>query len=321
MSARCFFTAIMMGCILLAACGTVEPTARPAPSNLPEPEPTATDIAPTAAPTPEPLPSPSPIPTEMTVEAIRDISYVPNGNRYQKLDIYLPGGAGPHPTLLAIHGGGSDKLELSRVGRYFAERGYAFVSINHRIMPQDIHPAPSEDAFCALAWIFANRDAYGFDPERAVALGHSSGGTLAAFLATVDDPKPFLEGCPHPFPESDWLQGAVAFTGVFDYASTSGSLKDYFAEYLGQSLDQAPEIWSTASPITWVDGADPPFLLIHGKADRNIDPSHSQAFAQALEEAGIMVELVLVPDADHGQIIRSEELFETVIAFLEEILD
>ncbi|MBN1179387.1 MAG: alpha/beta hydrolase [Anaerolineae bacterium] len=287
---------------------TTEPTLAATPTG--EPEPTATPIPPTPVPTPSPTP---------TLEVIHNVPYVPDGDRLQCLDIYLPAGDGPFPTILGIHGGGGDKAELTALARYLAARGYAVLSINHRQYPDVTYPIPAQDAFCALAWTVANAETYGFDLQRIVILGHSAGGTLAALLGVVDDPAPYLAGCPHPWPEGAVPWAVVTFTGIFDYTDTQipgPSLQSYFALYLGGALAEIPDVWDAASPSTWVDGSEPPFLLIHGADDRSVPPAYSEAFAATLAAAGVPAQLVIVPNADHDGITASEDSFEAVVTFL-----
>jgi acetyl esterase/lipase len=294
-------TTVTIVLTLLAGCEKVEPTATPMP--------------PTDTP-----PLPSPTPTAAPFEVTRDVPYITGGYPEQKLDIYLPTrGDRPFPTLLVIHGGERDKTDLAHWARHFVEQDYAVVSINYRDMPLFDYPARVQDAFCALAWTHANAGTYGFDPRRVVALGHSVGGTLTAMLGTVDNPDLFTEGCPHQLPEADWIQGAIPFTGVFDYVSAvrfsperGSTLKDYF----GGDLNQVPETWAEASAATWVDGSEPPFLLIHGMEDDTIELDQSVEFAEILDQAGVDVELLLIPDADHGAILNSEQSFEAVEDFL-----
>jgi acetyl esterase/lipase len=262
----------------------------------------------------------TPTPTAMPFELSRNVPYITDGHPKQKLDIYLPAsGDRPFPTLLLIHGGGGDKRDFDHWARHFAEQGYAAVSINYRDINQFDYPVPVQDAFCALAWTHAKADTYGFDPRRIVALGHSAGGTLTAMLGTVDDPDLFTQSCPHQLPEADWIQGAIPFTGIFDYASAlqfSPERRSRLEDYLGGDLDQAAETWAEASATTWVDGSEPPFLLIHGLDDSTIEPEQSMYLAETLERAGVDVELLLLPDADHGAIINSEQSFEAVENFL-----
>jgi acetyl esterase/lipase len=281
----------------------------------------------TEMPSPTPIPEPSsvPSPTLAPVEMIADIAYVEDGDYYQKLDVYRPEGSETAlPTLVAIHGGGEHRDSLEDLARFFAARGYAVVSIDHRAYPQSVYPDQVEDVFCALAWVHVNADSYDFDVDRVSALGHSSGGTLAAMYGVVDDPIQFLRGCDHQLPESDWVRAIVPFTGIFDYATAaaeSDGLRNYAETYLGGDQQQAPDVWAEASAVTWVDGSEPPFLLIHGGDDTNILPTQSEEFAAALEEAGVEVELVIVPGATHGVIMRSEEVFEIVVTFLERVMD
>ena len=258
----------------------------------------------------------TPKPTAMPFELRRDVPYITGGHPAQKLDIYLPAsGDGPFPTLLLIHGGGGDKGDLDHWACHFAEQGYATVSINYRDINLFDYPVSVQDAFCALAWTHAKADTYGFDPKRIVALGHSAGGTLTAMLGTVDAPDLFTQACPHQLPEADWIRGAIAFTGIFDYARAlqfSPERRSRLEDYLGGDLDQVAETWAQASATTWVDGSEPPFLFIHGLDDSTIEPEQSIYLAEALERAGVDVELLLLSGADHGAIIDSEQSFKAV---------
>ena len=267
----------------------------------------------------------TPTPTAMPFELSRNVPYITDGHPEQNLDIYLPAsGDGPFPILLLIHGGGGDKRDLDHWARHFAEHGYAAVSINYRDINQFDYPLPVQDAFCALAWIHAKADEYGFDPRRIVALGHSAGGTLTALLGTVDDPNLFTQACPHQLPEADWIQGAIPFTGIFDYARAlqfSPERRSRLEDYLGGDLDQAAETWAEASATTWVDGSEPPFLLIHGLDDSTIEPEQSIYLAETLERAGVDVELLLLPDTDHVTIIYRDQSFNAVENFLETLAE
>ena len=138
-------------------------------------------------------------------------------------------------------------------------------------------------------------------------------------LGPVDAPDLFTQACPHQLPEANWIQGAITFTGIFDYACAlqfSPERRSRLEDYLGGDLDQIAETWAEASATTWVDGSEPPFLLIHGLDDSTIEPEQSIYFAEILERAGVDVELLLLPDADHGAIINRERSFEAVEHFL-----
>ena len=71
------------------------------------------------------------------------------------------------------------------------------------------------------------------------------------------------------------------------------------AQLLGAPVPDVPDLAAQASPITHVSPAAPPFLLLHGAADRFIPCVQSERLYAALVEAGAEVELDLYEDADH----------------------
>ncbi len=197
------------------------------------------------------------------------------------------------------------------------------MSIDHRQWPDYSYPDHVEDAFCSLAWITANQEAYNFDPDAVFVMGHSAGGTLAALLGTINDPAPFLKDCPHTLPGSDWVKGVIPFTGIFDYktaAQESPALEEYAIDLLGGTMEEIPLIWEEASAVNWVDGNEPPFLLIHGEDDQSISPQQSVDFAALIKEKGGIVDLLLIEGASHNQIKSSAQSIEAVENFITNIL-
>lgn len=69
---------------------------------------------------------------------------------------------------------------------------------------------------------------------------------------------------------------------------------------MGVEFDEDPESWVAASPITHVGRASPPALFIHSEADNVVPYGQSLRLALAFGEAGVPVELVLIPDAPHA---------------------
>jgi dipeptidyl aminopeptidase/acylaminoacyl peptidase len=73
--------------------------------------------------------------------------------------------------------------------------------------------------------------------------------------------------------------------------------------YMGATFGDVPaELLAEMSPVSWVNGSEPPFLLIHGLSDTIIPVWMAEDFASALEEAGVEVELLLL-QAGHDFII------------------
>jgi dipeptidyl aminopeptidase/acylaminoacyl peptidase len=61
-----------------------------------------------------------------------------------------------------------------------------------------------------------------------------------------------------------------------------------------------PKRFRDAAPVTYVTADDPPFLLIHGDADKTVPYNQSEAMEAALKKVGVTVKLVRVPGGDHG---------------------
>ncbi len=314
---------VCIGLLLISGCAAPAPTPTPGPTTA-LPLPTATSIPPSETATPELSKLPK-----------FDVPYVSDGNRLQRLDVLLPEGEdGPFPTIIAIYGwgfiAGGSKARYYNLANHFNELGYAFVTINYRVAPEFNYPAHVQDAFCALAWVHANATTYGFDAERIIALGDSSGGYLVSMLGTVDTPSIFTEGCPNLLPQTDWIQSVVVFYGSYDFTSIDGYadqvIRENLEPFLGTTWDKVPaETLAEMSPMSWVDGSEPPFLIIHGTNDGTIPSWMSENFASAFEESGATVELLLV-DAGHDFLFATflpeyVQSLETVDAWLAALLE
>jgi acetyl esterase/lipase len=258
---------------------------------------------------------------------IQNILYVPNGDSLQVMDLTLPGkGDGTFPVILAIHGGGGDKTEFNAWAKYFAELGFATVSINFRGMPdrdmlpeKSLYPASVKDAFCALAWIGSNANTYRFDLQRVAALGFSLGGTLAAMLGTVDDRTPYLKDCPYTLTDQLNLKSVITVSAIFDYRlPMNPGVEQYSSAYLGAGRESNSQLWANASPINYVSGNEPPFLLLHGQSDRSIDVNQPNAFVSVLQKMNGNVILKFLPGG-HMAVIRNPEAYQIAGDFLSKI--
>ena len=95
--------------------------------------------------------------------------------------------------MVYVHGGGWKRGDKSRVGEkveFFTGRGWVFVSVNYRLLPEGAHPANVNDVARALAWVHDHATDYGGDPDRLFLMGHSAGAHLAALVATSEGASP-----------------------------------------------------------------------------------------------------------------------------------
>lgn len=275
---------------------------------------------------------------EPSLRVLADIAYAPTYPR-QALDVFLPTDesrlteAG-YPVLFMIHGGGyvaGTKDIMTPIADYFAGQGYAAVTPNYRL---GTHPGPIQDLTCALAWVYANAADYRFDLSRLVLLGESAGGNAAALLGAHDDLSRFIaDDCPNALPDETAFAAVVPYYMYGDMTTCATAcrlLKQATGFYLGQPLfdltmDELGALWGEASPLVWLDGTEPPTLVIHGLDDNIVPVSESELYVERLSEKGVTVETVYIPDAEHGFIERldtdpSRIAREAVIAFLDRIL-
>jgi acetyl esterase/lipase len=280
----------------------------------PLPTKTATPL-PTKTAVPIPTDAPTPEPTIPAFNVTDEIAYIPDGDPAQKLSIYLPQEENRKPLTLLVQGGEGFPVLVQN----FAELGYPVITFNVR---DDSYAAEIQDGFCALAWAHANASTYGFDEDGIIPVGGSMWGGNAALMGLVKDASPFLEGCPEMLPEIRRVRAVITLAGVFDYSEEEDffyGFIDAISDFMGGPPDQVPENWAAASAITWVQGDEPPFLLVHGEVDTNVAPHQSEKFAEALEAAGTDVELVLLPGVNHSSSVTNPSVFEAMQSFLERL--
>ena len=130
-----------------------------------------------------------------SIEKYRDIPYGPNGTE-NLLDLYIPKdpsvkatpGDRPWPVIVSIHGGGffyGDKELYRFYCMHLAEFGFAVVNYNYRLAPENLFPAPLEDAMAVMEWIAANATAYRLDPGNVFLVGDSAGAQLVSQFACI----------------------------------------------------------------------------------------------------------------------------------------
>lgn len=221
------------------------------------------------------------------------------------LDLVQPASGGRHPLVVLIHGGGwvsGSQHELLPVAGRLAAVGYVAASLGYRLAPQYPFPASVEDIGCALRFLQSRADSLNIEPGRVVLIGASAGGHLAALTAIAPAPTDLDTSCPYAG-LSISVDGVVAYYSPFDLRRTGDfdfGTQIAISELLGASPEVVPQLAGLASPVTHVDGADPPFLLIHGTADEIVSIAQSRAMRDALAEASVPVTLLELDQIPHS---------------------
>jgi acetyl esterase/lipase len=242
------------------------------------------------------------------------------------LDIYVPPDAhGKLPLVIFIHGGGwlsNDKYaDMGYMKKTIAEiisNGFALASIDYRFSTQAVFPAQMLDCNRAISFLYDNADKYGFDKNRFALMGFSAGGHLASMVGLSKNNNIstfFMPGTSRSFS----FRAVVDFYGPAELILFPGRSDEKSPESLliGAAPLSRPDLAKAASPVTYVDKNDPPFLIIHGEKDELVSPDQSRLLSSWLKLAGVENELILVKDAPHfGVMFDTDEVRNKVIDFL-----
>lgn len=209
--------------------------------------------------------------------------------RALQLDIYLPDPppAEALPAVIVVHGGGwkyFSKAAVSGIAEVLASQGFVAIAPNYRLSGEAKWPAQIDDLRRALQWVRRHAPALGVDPEGIAALGDSAGGHLAAMLGTTEA----------------GLATVVAYYGVYDMVPLIGVGEGTVDNPIDELLpDHSEEACRQASPLYQVRSDNPPFLLIHGKADSVVPLQQTEEFAARLQAEGVPVQTLYISGADH----------------------
>ncbi|MGF4041874.1 alpha/beta hydrolase fold domain-containing protein [Paenarthrobacter nitroguajacolicus] len=249
---------------------------------------------------------------------LKGIEFAPatgDGSHPLLLDLYLPasGQKGSdrdklRPAVVHFHGGGWRVGERSSLGPVcdgfgltpfdvLTEAGFVVASADYRLSAEAQFPAQLHDALAAVQWVLDHAEQYGIDPNRIYAWGDSAGGHLASLVGLTGAGKSSVAAVAAWYPPTDLIHmGEQALPNAVARANDPGSREELL---VGAVLAENPGKTAAASPISYVNPDAPPFLLIHGTADRFVPAAQSESLAAELQKAGADVELLLIDDADH----------------------
>jgi acetyl esterase/lipase len=224
--------------------------------------------------------------------------------------LYLPPATSePAPMIVYIHGGGfmtGSNTETAADLRWFADRGWLVVSVEYRLFGPGgpTWDRAPDDVACALIWAARNAARLGGDPVRLALLGDSAGGNLAintGFAAAAgrvtsscgaDIPVPTAIATLYPAldPVSIYEQG-FPIPGFEPRMLIEG--------YIGGNPDAHPERVAAISSATYLTPLAPPTLIILPERDSLVVARGTLAFARDAKAAGVDLELVRIPFANH----------------------
>ena len=246
------------------------------------------------------------VPGNVNIE--RDIEYGKAGKVSLKLDMLRPKepSATPLPLVVFIHGGGwsgGDKMDaIHDLAAMAATGNYVGVTVNYRLSTEAVWPAQIYDCKAAIRYLRANAKKYNIDPDRIGVWGSSAGGHLVNMLGTTAAVKELEGDCGSPG-ESTRVTCVVAFCGPTDLRTLEPEEKfvdGLIRQLLGGTPGEKPDVARSASPIAFVNKDCPPFLLVHGTADKLVPFQQATTFSEALKAAGVDATLITIEGGGHG---------------------
>jgi acetyl esterase/lipase len=262
----------------------------------------------------------------------KDVAYATQSPT-QKLDLYLPEGAGPFPLVINVHGGGfmmGDKSNPPLTDQLL-EAGYAVASVDYRLSGEAKAPAQIQDLKAAVRWLRANAAQYKLNPDKFAGYGGSAGGSLVALLGTScgvaelegaelgnADQSSCVQAVVDWFGPTDFLQMDAQFAGTSCPANHNEASSPE-SQLVGAPIQTVPDKVKQVNSITYISAKAPPFLIQHGTADCNVPPQQGKLLADALTPliGADNVTYTLIDGAGHGGAqFETAENVKIVIDFL-----
>lgn len=225
----------------------------------------------------------------------------------QVVDLWLPEGEGPHPTVLMVHGGCwqtsiADRRIMNWIAGDLRKRGIAVWNIDYRGVDRSGggYPGTFLDAAAAADALRTHAPHYRLDLSNLVATGHSAGGHLALWLsgrARLPEGSPLRTADPLP------IRTVVSLGGLPDLeeaAREPGS--GCGTEVIGQLTSGRFE--DTSVPRLAPLGVEQ--VLINGLQDRIIPTSYAEGYAGPMRAAGDDVRVRMIDETGHVELVSPE---------------
>jgi acetyl esterase/lipase len=234
------------------------------------------------------------------------------------LDVYSPPDAHGAPVVVFFYGGSwkSGKRQWYRwVGQALAARGIVTVVADYRQWPAVRVDGFMHDSAEAVRWARDHASEVGGDSTHLFVMGHSAGGHIAALLATDGRWLHAVGMTPRD------LSGFIGLAGPYDFLPLTD---DDFIDMFGHTADQQ----ARSQPINFVDGDEPPALLLQGETDGTVKPSNALSLQRRYEAQGEHVEVKLYPDTGHMGVLfglgtgkHKAPVLDDVVAFIHKLAE
>lgn len=237
-----------------------------------------------------------------------DLAY--GASEREKLDLFTAG-TGNGPLHMFLHGGYWQRGD--RRANHFVAEGLCTHGVNVAMVGYDLCPSVSLDAIvaqarAALAWLWRNAHALGFDAERIQVCGHSAGGHLAAMLMATQWPAQSAD-----LP-ADLIHSGLAISGLY-------ALEPLRHTSINEAVAMDAETAARNSPALLPGRGDAPLTAAVGGLESAGFHRQAETLAERWGERRAGVEVLDVPGTNHFTILealaREGALLERALSLLE----
>ncbi len=228
-------------------------------------------------------------------------------------ELRLPSGKGPHPVVILVHGGcwadhlpGLDPrattMDLLRpMAAALASAGMATWNVEYRRNgnPGGGWPGTFEDLSATTDFLRAIAPKYGLDLQRVAAVGHSSGGQLALWLAARPKiPSSSELYSKNPLP----LKAAVDIDGPIDLASIQPMEQQVcdipaITQFLGGTPAEQPARYREATIASYLPTGAAQILIAGALLDKLL--KHAEDYATQAKAAGDDFRIIKLQGSNH----------------------
>ena len=267
------------------------------------------------------------------VRLIENVTYSAVDGEALKMDILAPWSqrydylkSDPRPLIVFVQGSswrqptmGEEIPQLVQ----FVKAGYIVATVQHRnSLDGHSFPAFLQDVKTAIRFLRAHAEQYAIDPQRVAIWGTSSGANASLLVALTPNDSRYKTT--EYADQSDAVNAVVSCFAPTDVVDTFKNASQVpgsdILQYslFGTDPSKWDDIKRQMSPLYQIkDGQKyPPFLLLHGDADKVVPYHQMEDMYHALEEHGVSVEAYRVKGANHERDFWSQTIYDIVKDFL-----
>ena len=233
------------------------------------------------------------------------------GNGPQQFgQLRLPGGKGPFPVVIVVHGGcwsaPFDLQHISPLATAITGLGFATWSLEYRRLGDEGGgwPGTFEDVAAGTDFLYTIAENYSIDLDRVIAVGHSAGGHLALWLASRPHlPQGAVLFRTNPLP----IRGIISLAGVGDLslAVETKICGDAVQKLMGGTASEVPKRYAQGSPVQLLP-LNVPQILVQGSLDPIVPLESVETYYHSAKEKGDDVSLVKIESAGHFEMIMPQ---------------